>query len=433
MNVFRKLLIILGILALLAGVAFAIYDLQEGTSVNSALDDFLFCLRPAMLLFLFAIVVRIVFGTSGESKESKEPDEPISTENRGLSITSKIAAILGVLALPTALVVLIFYAVMDADYDTMLGVTQVFARSAVVLFLFAILLKIVAERSRDGARIDEGLQQEEDIAESRISKKSVVSLLGVLLMAAVVFLPNIRPFPEPERYDSSEGLSFPPTSTPSIPSGAARDDVIAFIKENHPETASLIEPPSDWEPLPEPSVHAFAVYGYRSATWRMDMTLFYAGLVKVGGKDLEEDTFDIQLKYLSPPPYILWWGKYAESSGVVEESYAYRETEAEKIAPEVARDLAFGFIMEEHDEVHLPDEEWRLTGVEEGIGQIKHTYEVGDWEVRVYWDEYTASYHVGAYYEYSSFIHYETIEWEVQMSPGGESITELYFDFFGGV
>jgi len=319
--------------------------------------------------------------------------------------------------------------VMDADYDTMLGVTQVFARTAVVFFLLAILLKIMADRSRDGARIDEGLQ-EKDTAESWISKKSVVFLFGVLLMAAVVFLPNIKHFPEPERYDSSEGFSFPPTSTPSIPSGPARDDVIAFIKENHPETAALIEPPSDWEPLPEPSVHAFAVYGYRSATWRMNMTLFYAGLVKVGGKDLEEDTFDIQLKYLSPPPYILWWGKLAESSGV---SYYYHETETDKTDPEVARDLAFGFIMEEHDEVHLPDEEWRFAGVEEGVGQIKHTYKTGDWEVGVHWDEYTASYHVEAYYEYSSLTHYETIEWEVRMSPDGENIRELYFDFFGGV
>jgi len=379
MNVFRKLIVILGILVLLAGVAFAIYDLQDGTSANSALDDFLFCLRPAMVLFVLAIVVRTVFGTSGESKESKEPDEPISTENRGLSITSKIAAILGILALPTAVVVFIFCAVMDADYDTMLGVTQVFPRTA------------------------------------------------------VVFLPNIRPFPEPERYDSSEGFSSLPTSTPSIPSGAARDDVIAFIKENHPETASLIEPPSDWEPLPEPSVHAFAVYGYRSATWRMNMTLFYAHLVKVDGKDLEEDTFDIQLKYLSPPPYILWRGKYAESSGVMEDRYSYHETETDKIAPEVARDLAFGFIMEEHYEVSLPDEEWRLAGVEEGVGQIKHTYEMGDWEVGVYWDEYTASYHVEAYYEYSSFTRYETIEWEVRMSPDGENIAELYFDSFSGV
>lgn len=432
MKLFRRLLIILGILTLLAGVAIVIYDLQEGVAANSSLEDFLVCARSAMVLFVLAIVVRIVFGTKGKSEESKEPEEPISSKNQVLSISSKIAVILGILALPTALVVFVFYAAMDADYDTMLGVIQFFAKTAVVLFLLAILLKIVADRSREGARIDEGLQ-EKDIAESRISRKSVVFLLGVLLMAAVVFLPNIEPFPEPALYDSSEGFSLPPTSTPSIPSGPARDDVLAFIEENHPETASLIEPPSDWEPLPEPSVHAFAVYGYRSATWRMNMTLFYAHLVKVDGKDLEEDTLDIQLKYLSPPPYILWWGKYAESTGVMEDGYSYHETETEKIAPEVARDLAFGFIIEEHYEVSLPDEEWRLAGVEEGVGQIKHTYKTGKWDVGVHWDEYTASYRVRAYYEYKSFTHYAKIEWEVRVSPDGENVEELYFDFFSGV
>lgn len=65
--------------------------------------------------------------------------------------------------------------------------------------------------------------------------------------------------------------------------------------------------------------------------------------VEVDGETLEEDTFDVELKVRSPPPYVTWSGRYAPNIAVQERHFINREESrrAGAIAPEQARDLAF--------------------------------------------------------------------------------------------
>lgn len=127
------------------------------------------------------------------------------------------------------------------------------------------------------------------------AKVGAVVCLG-LLLAGCIRPSTPTPMPTPT-----------PAPTPKFPSTdphVVRDKVIEFVRQKHPEIADLLGSP-EWKGLPEPSVHALAVSGYSSDKWRMDMTVWPAHLVAVDGVTLEEDTFDVELKYRSPPPYVI--------------------------------------------------------------------------------------------------------------------------------
>jgi hypothetical protein len=173
-----------------------------------------------------------------------------------------------------------------------------------------------------------------------------------------------------------------------------------------------------WVALPEPSVHALAVYGYTSDDWRIDMVVLPGGLVKVDGVLLQEDTFDVELKTRSPPPYILWNGKYAPDTGVTEDGYVNRERRVEAIPPENALDLAFRLIVQEHSEVDLSGQAWSEVDADEGAWSSRYRYESGGWRVTVQW--------------YESLKHYVKIEWTVRVSADGERVEEQSFNSFYG-
>jgi hypothetical protein len=386
---------------------------------------------------MLAVMVKAVSMPRREWRDRGDGDPSIPTRDRLLLRASRIAAGLGLLTLPTGVAVFVYQIWVEVDLYTVWRVVMVFMRVAVVLFLSALLLRALAGRFLGPLRMGEG-REEEPGAPSGLSRRRMLAGLGLLLVTGVVFLPGLRVSSETDGGGAADQESFWVTATPSIPAGPARDDVIAFVKEHHPEAAPLLESTDAWEPLPEPSVHAFAFHGYRSPTWRMIMTLLYAHLVRVDGKDLEEDTFRIELKYFSPPPYVIWWGNYTQSGGVVETGYNYFETETDRIAPELARDLAYDFIAREHDEMPPFDGVWELVGVDEGLGYVKHDYRAPDglyaaWRVGVRWDEYTASFRVEARYEYSTYEDYEEIEWGVSVSADGTEIREWEFRAFFGV
>jgi len=168
-----------------------------------------------------------------------------------------------------------------------------------------------------------------------------------------------------------------------------------FVRQKHPEVADLLGSP-EWGELPEPEVHAFAVFGYTSDKWRMDMTVLPAHLVAVDGVTLEEDTFNVELKYRSPPPYVMWRGKYAPDIDVQKRHFVDREESrrAGATATEVTRDLAFGYIVEQHLEADLPDQPWSEPGVKEGAWSSEYYYTAGDWRVHVTWSEYSSTYEI---------------------------------------
>jgi len=207
--------------------------------------------------------------------------------------------------------------------------------------------------------------------------------------------------------------------------------VIDYVREAHPEIAPLVGSP-DWGELSEPRIHALAVFGFDTDTWRMNMTVLPADVVAVEGEVLKEDTYDVELRYIAPPPYILWQGMYAPSAGVTEDAFIHREIEVEAIAPEVARDIAFQYIQEAHPEVDEPHEAWSQPQVSGGTGRTRYSYAAGDWRIEVYWSDYTATYEVHADYKYVG-SHTVQIEWTAAVSADGEETTELYFDYFGGV
>jgi hypothetical protein len=152
------------------------------------------------------------------------------------------------------------------------------------------------------------------------AKVGAVLCLGLLLAGC-----NRPPTPTPTPTPAAPTPT--PAPTPKFPSTdphVVRDKVIEFVRQKHPEVADLLGSP-EWEGLPEPAVHAFAVFGYTSEKWRMDMTVLPAHLVAVDGVTLEEDTFDVELKYRSPPPYVIWTGEYAPDIDVQERHFVNRE------------------------------------------------------------------------------------------------------------
>jgi hypothetical protein len=218
---------------------------------------------------------------------------------------------------------------------------------------------------------------------------------------------------------------FPSTDPP-----VARDAVVAYVRAQHPEIAASLGQ-ATWEALPEPRVHALAVYGYLCDAWRIDMTVLPGGLVEVNGALLQEDTFDVELKARSPPPYILWRGTYAPDSGVIEAAYLHRAQKAEAIAAETARDLAFELIEEAHPEVGPPGEAWRETEAAADAWSARHGYETGGWRVAVRWSEAAEAYEVDARYERSG-EEYVLIEWRVRVSADGARVEEESFTSFYG-
>jgi hypothetical protein len=249
-------------------------------------------------------------------------------------------------------------------------------------------------------------------------------LRSLLLLPSILALAACLP---------AQATPTPAEPTPPFPStdpAVARDLVIDYVRAEHPEVAGLLDEPA-WEALPEPAVHALAVYGYTSAGWQIDMVVLPGGLVSVNGVMLEEDTFDIELTYRSPPPYIAWSGKYAPEPGTTEDAYVNRSHKAEAIAPERARDLAFDFLVGEHPDVDAPGKPWAETAAEEGAWSSRFRYEAGNWSVTVQWYEAEAVYAVDARYEYAG-DYYVRIEWSGLVSADGTRIEEqAYRPFYG--
>jgi hypothetical protein len=249
------------------------------------------------------------------------------------------------------------------------------------------------------------------------ARHGVLMFLAVLLAAC---LPASTPLPTP-----TPAPDFPSTQPP-----VARDAVVEYVRRQHPEVADLLVSPA-WEALPEPAVHALAVYGYVSDAWQIDMTVLPAELVEIDGVLLQEDTFDIEFKVRSPPPYILWSGKYAPDAGVTEDLFVDRQATMEAIAPEAARDLAFRFLVDGHPEVDTPAQQWSEVEADESAWSSRYRYEAGDWRVAVLWYESTATYQVDGQYEYIG-DQYVKIAWTVLVSADGKELQELSFDSFYG-
>ena len=168
--------------------------------------------------------------------------------------------------------------------------------------------------------------------------KKLLVLLALLMVTCFLLFACDKSEPEVVNPPTDNGDDWQESITTLDPV-VARDEVLEYIKEQYPEVASLIGTP-DWEKMPEPAMHALAVFGYKSGDWRINLTLLPAHLISLGGKTLEEDTFDIGVRYTaSPPPYILWQGRYAEGTGVEEILFVNRDDKVEAVSPEEARDI----------------------------------------------------------------------------------------------
>jgi hypothetical protein len=257
--------------------------------------------------------------------------------------------------------------------------------------------------------------------------RSILLLLAIPALAACL---PVRTTPSPP----DPTPEFPPTDAtsefPSTDPAVARDEVVKYVRAQYPEVADRLGQPV-WEALPEPAVHSLAVYGYTSDDWYIDTVVLPGGLVAVDGVLLEEDTFDVELKYRSPPPYIAWSGRYAPDTGITEDYFVNRSHKVEAIPPEMARDLAFGFLVQEHPEVDTPEQAWSETTADEDAWSSGHRYEAGNWEVVVWWYETHGMFEINAYYE-DIGGQYVKIEWTGLVSADGEQIQERSFDSFFG-
>lgn len=247
-------------------------------------------------------------------------------------------------------------------------------------------------------------------------------VLGLLLLAACGPQPTAT---------QSQGAT--PTPWPAVPPATVRDEAVRYITQAHPEIADGLTT-ADWKELPEPSVHTLAVYGFEAAGWQMWLTIWPAGLVERGGQPTEEDIYIIALKYTTPPPYILWEGEYAASSGVSENRLINREAAVEAIEADLARDQAFSYIAQAHAEVTAPAAAWSepvVTG--DGMGIARYTYTAGGWEITVSWDAYTATYNIYGTYTSTTADSHIRIEWQVEMSADGRELEEIDFAYQAGV
>jgi hypothetical protein len=229
-----------------------------------------------------------------------------------------------------------------------------------------------------------------------------------------------------------ETLPVEKTAFPSVDPKVVRDKVVAFLATQYPADLAGKFEGITWEQLPGPSSQPLAMYAYRSREWQMNMTVLPADLITYDGETLIEDTFDISLNYLSPPPFIRWTGFYGENSGIAEHSYVNRSAITERINPEEVRDLVYQFIIQKHPNAKISDEVvWSLTGSEESPGESVQAYQAGDLLVTVNWSEYSGVYSVNGYYE-GVGEQFVEIEWHVSVAADGSAITEESYSYLGG-
>ena len=251
-------------------------------------------------------------------------------------------------------------------------------------------------------------------------------LIGLLISLTSckddTYLPEI----EPPTSDVTEN------SFPSIAPEVARDEVIEYLVQQYPDELAPLFVNATWEKVPEPETHTFAVYGYRNPQWQIDLTVLPANVIEIDGVTLEEDTYDISVSFLSPPPYIRWVGLLAKNSGIIEQSYVNRSEILETIPPEQARDLAVQYIQDRHPSnestIEIP---WESIGSLEEGGEIVNAYQAGEWTVNVRWSEYTGEFSVNGYYEHIG-DQYVEIDWNLIISADGNDITEERYMYFGG-
>jgi hypothetical protein len=256
-----------------------------------------------------------------------------------------------------------------------------------------------------------------------------------LVVASILLVLATLPGCSPETGTPAPLIETPPlekVSTPSVAPEVVRDKVVAFLVTQYPaDLAGKLERIT-WEKLPDLPVQALAMYAFRSDDWQMNMTVLPADLITYDGETLSEDTFDISLNYLSPPPFIRWTGFYGQNSGISEHSYVNRTGIIERIDPDRVRDQAYQFIIKEHPNAKITDEVvWSLIGSEETPGEIVNAYLASDIMVTVKWSEYSGVYSVSGYYEMVGDQFVE-IEWNVTVSSDGSAITEEGYSYLGG-
>jgi len=175
-----------------------------------------------------------------------------------------------------------------------------------------------------------------------------------------------------------------------------------------------------------------ATYGYQSEGWKITLTLLPANLIEIDGNTPTEDSFDISLSYITPPPYIRWIGRYSAKQGITEANYAYRFDPQSKISPDQVRTIALNAVQAlQPDIVELVVSDWELIGTQEGLGESVASYTSAGWTVTVTWSEYSGNFVVYGLYESISDPYVE-IEWDATVAANGEDFVVNHFMYFGG-
>jgi len=266
---------------------------------------------------------------------------------------------------------------------------------------------------------------------TRYAPKSGLRLILILALSwgaiSIVGCQAETPPPEIQTNPPEAEAGFP-----SVDPVTVREAAVAYLQENHSDELGPKLSNLSWEAMPEPGTHSFAVFGFKTDSWQISLSVLPANLVEVDGETSGEDAYDISLSYLAPPPFIRWAGLYTASGGIREQSYAYRTETLPRIAPEQVRDLAFQTLRDEHPEaVELVSAAWELIGTQAGQGEMVSSYISGDWTVTVAWSEYTRAFSVYGLYE-SSGDQYVEVEWDATVSADGSSTSVNHFMYFGG-
>ena len=230
-------------------------------------------------------------------------------------------------------------------------------------------------------------------------KKSSKSTLRPTLILIIITIAALLIFsscgPQPRNSETLSDLPEPAQSSTEINPEEIRSAVINYLIDNYEAELGPRLKGLEWEVLPQSGTQAFAVYGYQADEWKMSFTLLPAALVDIEGETLTEDTFDISLSYLSPPPFIRWSGRYSANQGVIETGYAYQAEKQAKIAIEQVRDIAQAALKAQKPKIdELDISAWDLIGTQEGLGETVYSYISSGWTVTVVWSEFSGDFSV---------------------------------------
>lgn len=211
-----------------------------------------------------------------------------------------------------------------------------------------------------------------------------------------------------------------------------RDLIIAHVTETHPDTADLLAN-TKMDRLPALSTTMIETLQYGNDDWIMTIIVLPANLFTIDDKLVTEDTYDVELLYHNLPPFIQWSGRYGENAGLIETNFVNREQAIDRIPPEAARDAAFNYMQQNHEEITSILAPWTSSGMVEDLGNITYSYQANDWEITVVWDEYEGFYTILGFYTEKGEDTYIEINWEVRIDPDGKELKEIDYTYFGGV